>query len=349
MRSLPAFRALLPVLAIPLLTCCGGTSTTPDQILEAGLDQAYASARQIPRLTALVVVRDGASLREEYFGGTTADTPQDVRSVTKSVTSLLVGAALDRGCLRSIDETIGDWLGPEVQALEPAKARISLRHLLTMSSGLEGNELADPAEYNRWAGATDSVAYSLERPLEYAPGTIFQYASAPYHLNSAVLTRACGVPAASLAAQGLFASLGIASNGWEADDRGFSNGSAGLQITPRDMLAIGELVLGQGRYHGQQVVSSAWVEAATRAQVSTGANGLSHGSGYGYGWWVGQGAAGTVVFATGWGGQFIVVVPATRVVVVATSQWRGVATAEAQGNWSRVSELIWTRVLPLFQ
>ena len=115
------------------------------------------------------------------------------------------------------------------------------------------------------------------------------------------------------------------------------------------MLAIGELVLGQGRYHGQQVVSSAWVEAATRAQVSTGANGLSHGSGYGYGWWVGQGAAGTVVFATGWGGQFIVVVPATRVVVVATSQWRGVATAEAQGNWSRVSELIWTRVLPLFQ
>jgi CubicO group peptidase (beta-lactamase class C family) len=126
------------------------------------------------------------------------------------------------------------------------------------------------------------------------------------------------------------------------------NGAAGLQITPHDMVKIGELALNRGEYRGKRVVSSEWIDQMTRSQISTN-NAHPYGPGYGYCWWVGQNAGTSYAFANGWGGQFIVVVPDENLVVVATNQWQGVATSVANDQWYRTINLIMTNIVPAFK
>ena len=161
----------------------------------AALDAAFAAARQEPNLTSLVVSQGGAIVRQEYFNGTGPDTTQNVWSVTKSVLSLTVGIALDQGCLRSLDQTLGELLDPSVTG-DPQKAAITLRHLLTMSSGLDFPEMStytsSPSIYSQWINAPDQVAWVMARPLTAAPGQRFEYGSGTIHLASVALSRACG-------------------------------------------------------------------------------------------------------------------------------------------------------------
>jgi CubicO group peptidase (beta-lactamase class C family) len=318
-----------------LAVSCGETRTTRE------LDAAFVSAHQIPNLTSLVVVQGGRTLRQLYLGGTGPDTPHDVRSVTKSVTALLVGMALDEGGFASLDEPIGPLLGAAAPA-DPAKAAITLRQLLTMSSGLQWNELGNVAEYNAWVSAPDQVAYVLARPLVDPPGQVFDYDSAAFHLLSVMVTRTLG-PTPAFAESGLFAALGIGARDWETDAQGYANGASGLQLTPRDMQAIGGLVLDRGRTGTQQVVSAAFLDAATAQQIATGDtfDGLP---GYGYGWWIGTGGE---AVAEGYGGQFIVVAPRLGVVVTATADWQGIGSAAAT-QFQQIRELIMLRILPAF-
>ena len=325
---------------------CGSTPTGNGGTVNAALlDSAFALAQQQPNLTSLVVARDGAIERQAYFAGGGPDTPQDVRSVTKSVVSLLTGIALERGYLRSLDQNLGELLGPLAPS-DPAKAAITLRHLLTMTSGLGGDELADPSLYNQWAAAPDQLAYVWDLPLIASPGTQFNYYSPTYYVLSRILTRTAGQTTSDFAREALFIPLGIAPPQWETDDQGFVNGGAGLRLTPMDMVALGNLVLTSGRAGGNQVVSASWVQAATGRKIAT--NALSFASGYGYGWWTGQSAGTDYVFATGYGGQFIVVVPQKRLVVTAAMRWSGVGTATASAQWQAIMDLIMRRIMPAY-
>jgi CubicO group peptidase (beta-lactamase class C family) len=336
-------RIVAAALAVLVVGCGSSSPTRPSA--GASLDQAYTLARQEPGLTSFVVARDGVIARQEYFNGGGADAPQDVRSVTKSVTSLLVGLAIGRGCLRSVDQSIGEVLGPLAPA-DPAKSAITVRHLLTMTSGLGGDELANPNEYNLWAAAPDQMAYVLAQPLVAAPGTRFAYYSPAYHILSVALTEACGAKAVDLARDHLFMPLGFGARAWETDDQGYSNGAAGVSLTPNDMVALGALVLNGGRAGGGQIVPAVWIQASTRGQVPTSA--MSYASAYGYGWWTGQSGGSDYAFATGWGGQFLFVVPAKRLVIVATARWRGLAAADAQAQWLRVADIIVRLAIPAF-
>ncbi len=344
-------RRLLAAVALCLATAtlsCGGSSTqpsSPSADRTSRLDVAFALARQQPNLTSLVVAQDARVVRQEYFNGGGAGTPQDVRSVTKSVVSLLVGIALDRGCLQSIDRTIGELLGP-LGPRDPTKAAVTVRQLLTMSSGIGGDELTDPDEYNRWAAAADQLAYVWDQPQTAPPGSRFAYFSPAYHVLSPILDQACGHAGSNLAGQSLFAPLGIGLRDWETDNRGYVNGAAGLKLSPTDMIAIGSLVLAGGRSGGQQVVSASWIHDATRVQVATAAQ--RYATGYGFGWWIGQASGNEFAFASGWGGQFIFVVPRTRLVVAAAGRWQGIGTAAANAQWSTLVDIIVQRVVPAF-
>lgn len=342
----PAVAALL-LAALP--SCGGGAAPAPGPAggTAQRLDDAFGRAAPIPHITSLAVSRGSRLEREAYWNGGGPDTPQDVRSVTKSVVALLVGIALERGCLGSVDETLAQRLEPFVGHLEPAKGRITLRHLLTMSSGFEWHELGSVSEYNGWVTAPNQVDYLLARPLVTEPGTRFEYNSAALHLLSVILRHACGASTSLLAQRDLFGPLGIGERPWERDEQGYDNGAAGLSITPRDMQAIGDLVLNQGRSGDRQVVEASWIQAATRVQIATN-NAIAYGPGYGYGWWVGQSAGSDVAFAMGYGGQFIVIAPSTRVVVTATAQWRGIGSAAADDQWSRIIDLVMNQVLPAF-
>ncbi len=326
------------------LACGGGSSPsapTPTSSTPA-LDPAFALARQQPNITSLVVSRDGTIVGQEYFHGGGPDTPQDVRSVTKSVMSLVVGVALSRGCLASLDQTVSELLGP-LGPSDPAKGAVTLRHLLTMSSGIGGDELADPDEYNRWWSAPNQLAHLWSQPLVAPPGSRFAYYSPAYSALSPIVTRACGKATASFASDYLFAPLGIGPRAWETDHQGYANGAAGVLLAPTDMQAIGNLVLAGGA----GIVPAGYFSEATRPQMATHA--VRYVSGYGYGWWTGQVSGSDVILAHGWAGQFIVVVPRLRLVVTAADRWQGLSNSTANAQWLGVADIIMQHVVPAFQ
>jgi CubicO group peptidase (beta-lactamase class C family) len=335
------------VAAALTLACDGDEPTAPSSV--TGLDAAYARARGEPNLKSLVVARNGAVVRAEYFNGGGLDTPEYIWSVTKSVLALTLGAALDAGCLASPDQTLGDLLGPSL-VTAPAKEGITLRHLLTMSSGIDFPEASfyatGPSLYQAWIRSPDQVAFVMDRAMTAQPGQRFEYGSGTIHLASVALMRACGTSASAFAQDHVFAPLGIGARSWEADNQGYTNGGAGLSLTPTDMQAIGAMVLDGGRYRGRQVVPVAWVQAMTRAQIATPAG--SALPAYGYGWWVGQTRAGDALcLANGWGGQFIFVVPARGIVVTTAASTSTVSGQSAMDQWQRVFQIVYSQVLPM--
>jgi CubicO group peptidase (beta-lactamase class C family) len=342
--SAPA-RRVLGVLVAAGAAACGVFGPSEHSGTEAALDAAFAEAAQQPNLTSLVVVHDGTVDRQFYMNGGGADTAQDVRSVTKSIVALLVGIALDRGCLISLDRTLAELLGP-LGPSDTAKQAITLRQLLNMTSGLGGDELANVDLYNQWAGAPDQLTYVWDLPLIAEPGSRFSYYSPNFYIAARILTQACGQETAAFAHDVLFTPLGIGPRAWEADDKGYTNGGAGLQLTPMDMVAIGRLVMDSGRAGAGQVVSAAWVRSATTPSVVTTAE--PYVIGYGYGWWIGQAGGTPYVMAMGWGGQFIVVVPSKRLIVTATNRWQGIARSVANAQWLATYDIILQRIVPAY-
>lgn len=342
---------VLPLLAALALGCDDKRSTlTPSPIPADGIESAYAQARAEANIKSLVLARNGSILRAEYFNGGGADTPEPVWSVTKSVLALGVGAALDAGCLSSTDQTIGELLGSTLVP-DKAKAAITLEHLLTMSSGIDFPEAASyaagPSLYDAWIGSPDQVAFVVGRPLTAQPGSRFEYGSGTIHLASVALTRACGSSTSAFVQNRVFAALGIPARAWDVDHQGYTNGGAGLSLSPTDMVAIGEMVRNQGLYRGQRVVSAGWVQAMTGIQIAT-APGSATGA-YGYGWWVGQTRRGdTFQMAHGWGGQFILVVPARGLVVTTAASAAGLSGSAAMAQWERLFDIVYSRLLPAF-
>jgi CubicO group peptidase (beta-lactamase class C family) len=317
-----------------LLVACGKA---------APLDAAFAAAGRIPNLRSLRIEQHGAVVREQYWGGGDASTPHDVRSVTKSVMSLLVGIAAQQGCL-SLDSTLGATLGPLEAPGDSAKAAITVRDLLKMSAGFQWDELGNVAEYNNWVGSADPVQYVLARPLVDAPGSFFSYSSAGFHLLSVAITNQCGRTEDFAQAQ-LFDRLSIARPAWEQ----FAtppdvNGGAGIQLTTRDLALLGELVLHGGDSDGAQLVPAAYLASATTVQISNG-EAIDFGPGYGYGFWIGAHGSDRFAMAQGFGGQFIFVEPQKDLVVVATSDWQGHA-ATADQTFDDLYQLIAAQVLP---
>ena len=307
------------------------------------LDDAFSAAGEVPDVRSLRIERHGAVVREQYWGGGDAATAHDVRSVTKSVVSLLVGIAVREGCL-SLDSTLGQGLGPEAPA-DPAKAAITVRDLLTMSAGLQWDELGNVDEYNGWVLSPDPVQYVLARPLVDAPGSFFSYSSAGFHLLSVMITNQCG-RTEDFAQTRLFDPLGIARPAWETfDDPPDVNGGAGIQLSTRDLAALGELVLHGGVADGVQIVPAEWIGAATRAQIANG-EATDFGGGYGYGFWIGLRNGQSFVLAQGYGGQFVFVDRDKDLVVAATSDWQGHA-ATADQTFNELYRVIAQRILPL--
>jgi len=231
---------------------------------------------------------------------------------------------------------------------DPQKAGITLGQLLTMTSGLDFPEMdtyaTGPSLFQTWLAAPDQVAWVLARPLTAPPGQRFEYGSATIHLASVALTRACGTGTAAYAAETVFSPIGIPPRSWETDRQGYSNGGAGLYLSPRDMQALGQLVLNTGQAQGRRVISAAWIQAMTRTQVPTGSGMPTPG--YGYAWWTGQASGVGFVLANGWGGQFIMVVPAKGVVITTAAATGGLTGSAAMAQWQRIFNVI-TGIVPV--
>jgi CubicO group peptidase (beta-lactamase class C family) len=280
---------------------------------DPALYEAAADAARLPRLRSLLVSRRGELVVERYFRGARATAPANIKSTSKSVISALVGIAIDRKLIPGVETPIARWfperLGPRA---ETEKRKITVEDLLTMRSGLESTSIRN---YGAWVRSADWVGYVLSRPIRTAPGGPMIYSTGNYHLLSAILTNAAGKSTWAFANETLGKPLGFSFAHWPRDPQGIYFGGNEMLMTPRQMLAFGELYLRRGVAGGRQVVPEAWIEASL---VPRGRSDWS-GQLYGYGWWIRDMGGRRVFYAWGYGGQFIFVVPEHETVIVTTS------------------------------
>jgi CubicO group peptidase (beta-lactamase class C family) len=291
------------------------------------LDRAVAVGEEMPRLQSLLVSHRGRLVLERYFNGYGPDDLANVKSVSKSIVSALVGIAIEQGYISRVDAEIGKYFAEELASeLEPTKSKITVENLLTMQAGLRSTSNDN---YGAWISTDNWVKSALVQPLETLPGTQMQYSTGDSHLLSAILTQATGRSTLEFARAVLAEPLGFTLSPWPRDPQGIYAGGNDMELTPRQLLAFGELYLNGGRAGGRQVVPAAWVEASLRPQSKSP---LGEGRYYGYGWWTCTLAGQTAPHAWGYGGQFVVLVPALDVVIVTTSSSNPDAAANEHAN-----------------
>jgi CubicO group peptidase (beta-lactamase class C family) len=283
----------------------------------------------------VVVVRHSVIVYEQYFAGADqrwpehswgeplpilphdAETKHDMSSATKSVVALLVGIAVDRGLLKSLDMPALDFF-PEYPDLgSPERAGISVRDLLTMRAGLRWIYQPYLSFWRQIDAAPNPYRLILEQPVTAAPGTVFRYNNGSAELVGAILQRATHRPLEELAKEALFDPLGITDWEWGRMANGDPGASWGLRLRPRDFAKIGQLVLDHGQWRGRQIVSAAWIKDMTAPHVT------QREGAYGYYWWLETttiaGRQIDLVEALGWGGQNLYVVPSLDLIVAVTA------------------------------
>ncbi|NOU84466.1 serine hydrolase [Paenibacillus sp. LMG 31460] len=273
---------------------------------------------------SVAVIRNGHLVAEAYNENSQADLPQDVKSVTKSVTSALIGIALSERKLISLDQRLATFF-PELES-DPLKSKIMLKHLLNMTSGLAWDNTNEQSS-TEMMYSSDWVQNVLERPAKNQPGTVFNYSNGDAHLLSAVLQKVTGESMFDYAKSRLFEPLGITDVNWNHDPGGCTIGAWAMALTLRDMAKIGYLYLKEGQWEDKTIMPKSWIkESVTKRIFLNYSNGTQ--GGYGYYWWSkplvqglvrGSKKQHEVFYASGSGGRRIFVVPDLQLVVVATA------------------------------
>jgi CubicO group peptidase (beta-lactamase class C family) len=363
MGLLLGFALSNPALSTEALSCGAPPAATAEwptsSPADAGLDAALLCSidetlDKSPEMNvhAVVVVRHGALVYETYRSGEdnswgkelgtvsyTAKMPHDLRSISKSVVSLLIGIAVDRKLIAGVDEPVFSFF-PDFAALRtPQKERIRLRDLLTMRSGLAWDERLsydDPRNSERkMIRSVNPYRYVLEQPAQDDPGAKWNYSGGDTQLLGGVLQRTTGKFLAEFAKEALLEPLGISEFEWlKMPANGEMAADSGLRLRPRDMAKIGKLVLDKGMWNGRRVVSQAWIDQSTRTHVAN-IDDTFDSIGYGYQWWTDHEKLGdreiSWISAQGLGGQRIYIIPSFDLVVVITA---GLYNDKSQGEAS---------------
>ena len=270
------------------------------------------------RLHSLLIVRNGYLVTEAYWPPYDQGDKHTVELITKSMVGTLVGIAIDRGEIESVDQKMVDFF-PEttLENMDDQKAAISLQNLLSMTPGLSCQDLSSAGQ--GLFRSEDWVQYLLDLPVTDPPGSRWIYCSGAVHLLSAILQEATGMDARTYANTHLFKPLGIQEveeQDWNTDPQGVTNGIAGLYITPRDLAKYGYLYLNKGSWNRSQVVSEKWVEESTREQAYIGPDdyvgGLDRRFGYLWSIFPDQKMYGYL----GMAGQELYIVPEKNLVIV---------------------------------
>ena len=276
---------------------------------------------------SMLIIEDGKLVHEAYFWGHQRNSLHVLASITKSVTSTLIGIAIDKGFIKSVDESVLLLLPQYARTIkDPKKRDITLRHLLTMSSGLEWIESG--TSYNdahnsefQMVDSEDWVEYVLRKPIKTTPGTQFLYNTGGIHLLSAVIKSSTGLKTNQFAEKYLFEPLGIYAYQWNTDSKGHpcaggTDGGVGLRT--RDIAKFGYLFLHDGTWKGKQVISRDWVKLATQKHIKI-PNQNDH---YGFCWWPGSMRRGgkeiDYIASFGYGGQTLYLIPEKDLIIVFT-------------------------------
>ena len=262
---------------------------------------------------SIMIVRYGYKIMDAYSYPLTAEDMHPIYSITKSVTSSLIGIAIDKGYIKNVKQPVLDFFPNQVpKDIDDRKKAITIEHLLSMSSGLDCRD-----SYNHyWAGLTqlesssDWAQFVIGLPMAETPGTHFNYCNGGTFLLSAILQKQTGMNSLLFAEKYLFGPLGISGMDWPSNPRGISIGYGGLHMRPQDMAKIGYLYLKNGLWEDRQIISSQWIKDSTHKHIAT-----AESFGYGYQWWTSESHQ---YHAMGYGGQYIFAVPDHDIVAVFT-------------------------------
>jgi CubicO group peptidase (beta-lactamase class C family) len=301
------------VLSLPLLlisTRLALAQETPATTLDFVLDRA----NQFGPLRSVVVSLDGKEIAARGYHGGSPDAATNIKSASKSIISALVGIAIDKGVLEGVDQKIAPILIRDLpDNPDPRIQNITIGNLLSMQAGL--GRMSGP-NYGRWVSSENWVRAALAEPFDGEPGGAMLYSTGSTHLLSAILTRAGGRSTRELAREWLGPVEGFSIGAWDRDPQGIYVGGNQMAMTPRSLLAFGELYRNGGKNRaGEQVVSEGWVAESWRVRTHS----IYSGDGYGYGWFARQIGGQDVRYAWGFGGQMLYIIPALGMTVAMTS------------------------------
>lgn len=296
--------------------------STPE---EQGLDpmlvaELYQSAAELETLYGLLVVKDGYLIAEDYFNEGSVGQKALLQSAAKSITSALVGLALDLGCLSSVDQKMIDFF-PDFadQMVDPRKRQITLRDMLQMRAGYPSEE-SDPALWEA-VRSGDYVHLVADFPLTSDPGVEFQYSNLTAHWLGVIVARACDRDLKSFGQEHLFDPLGAEIGNWKKDLDGYNWAAGEIHVTARDAAKFGMLFLNDGQFEGNQIVPAEWVRDSLQTYSEDAYDNIGEfrDIGYGYQWWSAEVGDHHVNFAWGHGGQLIVLLDELNMVVMVTA------------------------------
>ncbi|MEN2991535.1 serine hydrolase [Tistrella sp. BH-R2-4] len=287
---------------------------TPGPFDQAARDRLIDQARSFPTLHSLILARGEEVLIDRALRGPPTDQPVNVKSLSKTVIALLVGIAIDRGVLTGTDQRVADLLGDQMPAdPDPRLDRLTIGHLLSMQAGLE--RTSGP-NYGRWVQSSNWVRFALARDFIDEPGGRMLYSTGNTHLLSAILTKAARRSTFALARDWLGRPLDITIPPWPTDPQGIYFGGNQMLLSPRAVLAIGQMVRRGGTTaDGRRVVSADWIATSWQPRATS----PYTGDAYGYGWFTRDVGGMTGHYGWGYGGQMLYVVPDIGLVAVVTS------------------------------
>ncbi|MBV0912717.1 serine hydrolase domain-containing protein [Anianabacter salinae] len=318
-------------LAAPALRAQG----TPD------LSAAFTRAGEMEQLWSLAVAQGGEVLKAQAFRGPALDVPVNIKSVSKSIISALVGISIGHGEVSGVDQPIAPILARWVpRRADPRVRAITVGDLLTMRSGLTR---LSGAAYGDWVEGTHWIYDALSEPMVAEPGTDMLYSTASYHMLGAVLMEATGQNLLSLARDRLGVPLGIEIPAWTQDPSGRYLGGNDMRLSPEALMKLGETYRQGGFWGGTQVIPTDWITQSWTPRTRSPESGHE----YGYGWYAFQPTGWDTRYARGYGGQMIWVVPDLRLTVVATSDASRPA-GESEGHFGALNALLAEAVLPVF-
>jgi len=304
----------------------------------ATVSAAMDAANRIEQLHALVIARRGRIVAAQAFRGPPLDRPVNIKSVSKSLVSALTGIAIFRGELSGPGQRIAPLLPRSVpRRADPRVQKITIDHLLSMRSGLPE---VSGAAYGEWVGARHWIFTALSQPMVADPGSGMHYSTASYHILGAVLSAVSGEDLHQLASKRLGRPMQIDIPPWARDPQGRFVGGNDMRLSPLALYRFGETYRRGGDWDGHRVVPRSWISDSWQPRTKS----TETGHGYGYGWVIWSAAGHRVIYARGYRGQMIYIVPDLELAVAITSDSR--LPARLDGHFGALNRLFADRIIP---
>lgn len=308
--SLPKFRLPCVALVLPFVAMLSAPAVAAiegdSEALADGLDDLH-------RLHNLVILHQGEVAYEFHNRGPQPTEPANIKSVSKSVISLVTGIAIDKGYLQGLDQPITEVLGSHLPSHTPADlSSITIEHLLSMQSGLQRTS---GQHYGTWVNSPNWTEYALTRPMVDEPGGDMLYSTGNSHILSAILQEQTGKNLFELTRDWVGTPLNVRIHPWQSAPEGVVFGGNDMMMSAHAMAWFGQLYIDGGTANGQRVVSETWVEESFRPRT----NSVYTDDPYGLGWFSYQFADAQAYYGRGYGGQLVYVFPELELVVAMTS------------------------------